>query len=980
MKHIKYARSVLFASFFAATTALADTGVLKIKVVDKAGNPIIGAKVLAQSPDALGMKTATTDRMGEAKIVGLDPANNYSVIVTNEGYQPVKNENVLVVSGKSFTLDYELNPASSDLEEVYLIAKQIKALDSTSATVGQDITLDLTESLPTGRSFQSYLQLAPGTKPTLNGNPSSKSGVNYSDAVDSRGNTAGSSTDNLYYIDGINITDNNTGGFGANFNSEIIQEQRILTGGIPAEYEGGSGLISKVITKSGGNEWTGSVNYYFQNDSLVSDNKHIEGNKFSTFDTAFTLGGPLIKDKLWFFASYQIKEREDDISDTDTNEFLRTVSTEQTLGFAKLTYQITDNDRLTASFFNDPYERDGSDVTTTLNNRDRTRDQGGDNYKLEYVHTWDDVILTAYTASHEGEVTLSAANDTSRNDVAYKGREASNAERNMGGSGSINEQFRNKEENGFTIQYFLDTDFGNHDIKFGISFIENEFKRDLTYTGDGAQYGSIGDTSTLADYTGRDDWSGSRDIVADDYARIIKAMEGDQAYYNQLLDTNTDGSISNEELEALTFSSTAGNPHNLVNVYRINMTSTEPVSTRTEGKTFFIQDSWTYNQWTVSAGIRMEEWEHFSTEDTSIYKFDADIAPRFSVVYDIDGDSKVWGFLGRYYDPIRTDMTSFAGTLSGPIREEQVYIGDRWLTYRTRGGSQVQDALFAPTTKTPYTDEFLLGYSRNLFEDIGVEITYTKRTTKDLLEDYDLAVYTDTEQSGSYSLPLSYFGYDAMPDSNYVIATLEGGKREYQGIEIVGRKRRGEDNWQLLTSYTYNHAKGNSNSDGNADLQGDIIWLDPRSPGMWGDQPGNIEHLFKVAGSYFFDNGIELGLVYAWNSGINYSKTSSISSRHIPERVEEPFESGGVTARWIDGNNVASNTSDSFGTLDARVKYTLDIGGYTGEFFLDVFNVLDDQAGIRQQDLATGDGSYGFGENNAWVSPRRFYLGTRWSF
>ena len=84
-------------------------------------------------------------------------------------------------------------------------------------------------------------------------------------------------------------------------------KQQILTGGSPAEYAGGSGLVAKVITKSGSNEYHGSINYYLQNSNLVAKNKHLAGNEFSTYDAAITLGGPIIKDRIWFFGSFQKK-------------------------------------------------------------------------------------------------------------------------------------------------------------------------------------------------------------------------------------------------------------------------------------------------------------------------------------------------------------------------------------------------------------------------------------------------------------------------------------------------------------------------------------------------------------------------------------------------------------------------------------------------------------------------------------------------
>ena len=88
-----------------------------------------------------------------------------------------------------------------------------------------------------------------------------------------------------------------------------------------------------------------------------------------------------------------------------------------------------------------------------------------------------------------------------------------------------------------------------------------------------------------------------------------------------------------------------------------------------------------------------------------------------------------------------------------------------------------------------------------------------------------------------------------------------------------------------------------------------------------------------------------------------------------------------MTTRWLAENTVGSQTTPSYGTLDLRAKYTWEFGAsYSAEFFLDVFNVLDDQSVRRQQDLSGGDGVYDFGEANAWVEPRRFYLGARFNF
>ena len=463
------------------------------------------------------------------------------------------------------------------------------------------------------------------------------------------------------------------------------------------------------------------------------------------------------------------------------------------------------------------------------------------------------------------------------------------------------------------------------------------------------------------------------------------AASADSAYYLGLLDTDGSGVIDTAEMGALVFNSTQGNPNGVTNVYKIEQTVQAPTTFKTEGDAFFIQDSWNIDEnWTVAAGVRAEKWDHIATDGSRIFTFDYDYAPRLSLVYDIKGDgaSKVWAFFGRYYDPIRTDMTSFAGTLTGSVREEQLFVGDRWITFRTRGGPQGADGFFAPTTKTPHTDEFMVGWEHSLTSDQSIAITYTDRETNDIMEDYDLGFYTDPEQVGGYALPLSYFGFDTLPTANYFIATLKGGVRKYQGVEVNWRKRRSADSrWFGLASYSWNDAEGNSNSDGNADLQGDFLYLDPRAPNNYGPQPGNTEHMIKLAGSYQWENGFEVGATYLWNSGTLYSETFSQYGRHTPIRVGTEYEDRGTTTRWLAPNTVGSKESEAYGTLNLRAKYVVDFGDrFSTEFFLDVFNALDDQAAIRNQDLQGGDGVYSFGEANRWVLPRRFYLGARMSF
>ena len=224
------------------------TGHIRVVVTDQDGLAVPGATVTAAAEDAATTRVAVTDLRGEAELAALNPSTRYVVTVELQGFQTSRQEDFLVRAGQ--TASTRVTLTAGNVTETVVVTAASPVVDVTSAVVAEDITLDLTEAVPTGRTYQSYLQLVPGVfpdDPESPGNPASKSGLNYSDIG---GNTS-VSRDNFYYIDGINVTDGVSGTFGANLNTEIIQEQQVLTGGIPAEYVGAPGLLSSVITKSG---------------------------------------------------------------------------------------------------------------------------------------------------------------------------------------------------------------------------------------------------------------------------------------------------------------------------------------------------------------------------------------------------------------------------------------------------------------------------------------------------------------------------------------------------------------------------------------------------------------------------------------------------------------------------------------------------------------------------------------------------------
>jgi len=985
--------ALLLAFTGLASAQVSNTGTITVVVADKDGGRIPGATVTATAPDTITKRTVVTDAEGVATLEALAPSAQYTVVAQIQGFQDATREKIRVSSGQTAAL--ELSLAVAGLTEAVQVVATTPLVDVTSATTGQDITLELTESLPTGRSYQSYLQLVPGVLPddqAAGGNPAARSGLNYSDI----GGNVGISADNVYYFDGINVTDPVTGTFGANLNTEIIQEQKVITGAIPAEFVGAPGLISNVITKSGSNAFHGSANYFFQNSNLVAENENGGAEEFSTKDSAFTFGGPALRDKAWFFGSYRYTNRQDDVSTLDTNEFMRSVDNTQHQGFAKGSWAATTSDLFSASYMSDPTEISGRRQRDITNARDRAREQGGARYGATYTRVWGGTLLEIGANKHNGEVTDLSAIRASQNAVLFQsGDVRSLVDEQRGGFG----RDLIDERDNTAVRGSLQRVFGNHTVKGGLEWSRSDNFRDTLYVG------SQGFTSLADKYVGAGitaaqvaggSWTGLAFDVTNtsDFGGLIETINAssDRAAFYGAYDANRDGTISAAELGAgMVFS--AANSEGGVLYDRDFQAATGPQETYSKGLSFFIQDEISLNRLTLNLGVRTERWEHFATTGDNIYTFPWEFAPRLSAVYDLlgDGRHKVSAFYGRYYDPVRTNMTNFAGTLTGSILEEQVYVNalNKFVTYRTRGGPAVQDALFSPTTQTPYTDDIQVGYGVDLGNNMSFDALYFNRRSRDILEDYDLHLYADPEgypgpvdHPQSLFLGYDYFGYSENPGSNYVIATLAGGERNFQGLEFVLRKRFA-NRWQMLASYNWNDAEGNTNSDSNADFQGDVDFLDPRAPNQYATQPGLIRHLAKGAASYTFDFGLQLGGTFNWNSGTVASRTFLASGRNLPLRVlpAEAFEFAGYTTRWLAPDSVGSLENPAWGQVDLRAQYNRPIvGDASVEFFVDVFNVLNNQGAVRNQDLVAGQGANAFGDEILWVNPRRAFLGARVKF
>ena len=281
-------------------------------VTDKTGSVISGAKVTITSQGTGLFRESTSDASGHY-LVPLLPVANYTLRVESAGFQTVEQKDVRLQVDESRELDFTLAPASVS-EKVEVSAAEV-AVETTNATLGQVITSEQVADLPlNGRNFVQLATLTPGTTSSTNPNSfftsaaSSEAATRGSFSLSSGGSRE-QETD--WLLDGNDNNQLDEGGIAIFSSIDGIQEFKVLTYNYSAEYGERAGPTVLVTTKSGTNQLHGSLFEFFRNTSL--DAKTFDfGNpspkqKFNLNQFGGSLGGPIQKDKTFFFADYQAK-------------------------------------------------------------------------------------------------------------------------------------------------------------------------------------------------------------------------------------------------------------------------------------------------------------------------------------------------------------------------------------------------------------------------------------------------------------------------------------------------------------------------------------------------------------------------------------------------------------------------------------------------------------------------------------------------
>jgi hypothetical protein len=308
------------------------TGAIAGRVVDSSQLPIPGVTVTITSPALQGSRSIKTTENGDF-LLPLLPPGNYLVTVEQPGFSPAKRSATVAIS-ETVRVDLTLQPAAVD-EQVVVIGRSSEAFVGT-VQGASSFQHDFVRELPTTGTLLSAVNLAAGVSLTGPGGNTSISGA--------------MSFENLFLLNGVQITDNVRGTPFSLFIEDAIQETTITTSGISAEYGRFSGGVVNAITRSGGNEFSGSFRTTFTNDDWRTVTPFNEPKTDDTVAThEYTLGGRIIRDRLWFFGAGRNVEQTAAQQTGFTSQRYESGNRQKRFE-GKLTYSLSDNHRVQGSY------------------------------------------------------------------------------------------------------------------------------------------------------------------------------------------------------------------------------------------------------------------------------------------------------------------------------------------------------------------------------------------------------------------------------------------------------------------------------------------------------------------------------------------------------------------------------------------------------------------------------------------------------
>ena len=463
------------------------TGTITGQVTDSSGAVLPGVTVNATSPALQGTRSATSSPHGDYLIPFL-PAGEYRVEFVLGGFQSVEKR-IRVQVAETVALDVSLGMAG--LSEQVTVTAEAPADFTHTPTAAASYKAEVIDKLPVGRDIRGAVLLAPGTTASGPGD-----NVTFSGAMSFEG---------LFLINGVVANETLRGQASLVFIEDAIEETKTSTAAISAEYGRFSGGVANVITKSGGNDFSGSFRLTLENDNwraltpfeaALAEDPRVD-TVVPTYEA--TLGGPVVKDKLWFFGAARLKENSTSETTRFTNIAYENVVDDKRFE-GKLTWAVTPKHSFKGAF--------------TKRNRDETNNTFEDVMDRDSFYDSgqpEDLLSANYTGILSSKLFVEAQYSRRRLSFVGSGARFTDIERGTMildrsrdgvrwnsptfcavcglseediAAGKLNEEKRNNQNVILKGSYFLSTSgFGSHGLVFGVDAFEDSRKNDNWQSG-----------------------------------------------------------------------------------------------------------------------------------------------------------------------------------------------------------------------------------------------------------------------------------------------------------------------------------------------------------------------------------------------------------------------------------------------------------------------------------------------------------------
>ena len=895
--------SLVLAGALAASVVLAgSSGKLTGTVTDDKGQPLPGAAVSVESPVLIGgPRTAVTDARGVFGFPALDPGR-YAVKVELQGF--LTQEHTAVQVRLDHTTEVEVRmPAASFGEEVTVVANTA-VVDPAQSGTGQTFTPDFLNRMAVGsanRDYTSVLSWAGGSVDDGNGNPRVF------------GSTSG---ENSYLIDGLETTDPVVAQWGTSFVFDAIQEISFQTGGFEAEYGRATGGVVNVVTKSGGNGFSGTFDLRYHTEKFYTSGTHFDASKrkIKYLDPALTLGGPIVRDKLWFFVSGEKIE-----SDYTPYRSPTTEKWKGTLYLGKATWQASQNWRLTAKLSGNPTDIDNANADQfNLPEANYFQRQSSDIYQLEVAGVLSqNALFSAQAGYYRG--TLNSYPQSG--DLAAVGHVNNTTGYAYGGYPNAQYSDRNRDDYLATLTWFKDGLAGSHEFKGGVELSRLAFSGSNFTTGGGYSYVDDydgGDIPFLMNYQGN---PGTLHYKGDNSSAYLQ--DGWKPSRNLTLKLGV-------RYDTVSYKNDVGSK--VADMGKVQPRLGFAWDVTGDGKTS-VKGSW--GRFMHPSALSLPETARVNNMPSEEYLScgwylgvaDPSVCQAWAARH-----GRRWSAGPDAWDP--------AG----------------WFLYETFTSEPNR---IARGLRPTYADEWNIGIERQVAARTSLGVSYVKKVTKDIFED-----------TCNGNVPAPTAGGDC---SYYVMENIPGLGRDYQGV-VLNLESRATEWFHLLANYTWSKSRGNVEYTQNAGSDFDIY------PELWQNRYGYLSddrrHRVKVSGYFLLPHQFTVGLTGSWSSAFAYNL---LTNNGDPAYQDLAYGTVYLASRGSFRANstyqVDAQVSKAFKVSGMRLEAIVAVNnvfnsqrptpGYAS-------------AGVCEYRL--GCGGYAWGQPTNWQTPRRYEAGFRIEF